>query len=228
MNILSATEIHKSFRLPGQAPTEVLRGSNLSCTPGEFLAIVGPSGAGKSTLLHVLASLEIPDSGTVTVHVDDTAYQYNTMSASDLATFRARNIGMVFQFHHLLPEFTAIENVMMPSLIIGASSKEARTRANELLELVGVAHRAEHAPAELSGGEQQRVALARAMMNRPRILFADEPTGNLDTENAAHIADVLVELQRSTGVTCIIATHSIELASKAHRIISMRDGRCMD
>ncbi|RPI67350.1 MAG: ATP-binding cassette domain-containing protein, partial [Ignavibacteriae bacterium] len=108
------------------------------------------------------------------------------------------------------------------------SSKEARTRASELLELVGVAHRAEHAPAEISGGEQQRVALARAMMNRPRILFADEPTGNLDTENAAHIADVLVELQRSTGVTCIIATHSIELASKAHRIISMRDGRCLD
>ncbi len=226
MPILSATAIHKSYRLPGQAPTEVLHGADLVCEPGEFIAIVGPSGAGKSTLLHVLASLDVPDAGSVIVTIDGDNYDYNKMSAAALATYRAKNIGMVFQFHHLLPEFTAIENVMMPALILGVSNKEARLRAEELLAQVGVRHRADHAPSELSGGEQQRVALARAMMNRPKILFADEPTGNLDTENATMVADTLVELQRTTGVTCIIATHSPELASKAHRIVSMRDGRC--
>lgn len=226
MPILSATAIHKSYRLPGQAPTEVLRGSDLVCEPGEFLAVVGPSGAGKSTLLHVLASLDVPDSGSVVVNVDGASYAYDRMSAAELATFRAKNIGMVFQFHHLLPEFTAVENVMMPALILGVSNKEARSRALELLGQVGVEHRADHAPSELSGGEQQRVAIARAMMNRPKILFADEPTGNLDTANAIKIAEILVELQRTTGVTCVIATHSIELAAKAHRIVTMRDGRC--
>lgn len=226
MPILSATAIHKSYRLPGQAPTEVLRGSDLVCEPGEFLAVVGPSGAGKSTLLHVLASLDVPDSGSVVVNVDGVSYAYDRMSAAELATFRAKNIGMVFQFHHLLPEFTAVENVMMPALILGVSNKEARSRALELLGQVGVEQRADHAPSELSGGEQQRVAIARAMMNRPKILFADEPTGNLDTANAIKIAEILVELQSTTGVTCVIATHSHELAAKAHRIVTMRDGRC--
>ncbi len=228
MPILQASDIHKAYHPAGQAPTVVLRGANLSCEPGEFMAIVGPSGAGKSTLLHILASLDDPDSGTVTIWDMGKGLLYSECSPQRLAKVRNDLIGMVFQFHHLLPEFTAIENVMMPSLVAGDTTAVAREKAIALMDRMGVQERAEHMPSELSGGEQQRVALARALVNEPRILFADEPTGNLDTANATIVADLISELQLTMGIACIVATHSTELSQRAHRIVSMRDGQVFD
>ena len=225
MPILQASDIHKAYRPAGQAPTIVLRGVDLSCEAGEFMAVVGPSGAGKSTLLHILASLDEPDSGSVTVWPQGKGLKYGECSPSRLAHVRNNFIGMVFQFHHLLPEFTAVKNVMMPALVAGDTTALARDKAIALMDRMGVQERAEHMPSELSGGEQQRVALARALVNDPRILFADEPTGNLDTANAKIVADLISELQRTTGIACIVATHSIDLADRAHRIVTMRDGR---
>jgi lipoprotein-releasing system ATP-binding protein len=227
MLILTATGIEKSYRPSGQAPTVVLRGASITVEEGEFLAIVGPSGAGKSTLLHVLASLDEADAGTVEYRFERTISS-NDVKGADLARLRNHDIGMVFQFHHLLPEFTALENVMMPRLIAGTAWSTARKEALDLLDHVGVAERADHAPSELSGGEQQRVAIARALVNTPRILFADEPTGNLDTANAENIIRLLTDLQRSTSITCIVATHSMDLARAAHRIVRMQDGLCID
>lgn len=228
MPILTATDLHKSYQPSGQAPTVVLRGVTVSIDEGEFVAIVGPSGAGKSTLLHILASLDEPSTGTVTLNTDGTPVQYTACSTSEIAAIRNSNIGMVFQFHHLLPEFSALENVMMPALIAGQTQTEARQVALELLSRVGVDHRSENMPSELSGGEQQRVAIARALINNPRILFADEPTGNLDTANAQVVSELIVDLQKSIGITCVVATHSMELANKAHRIIRMQDGACFE
>lgn len=196
----------------------------MSVANGEFLALMGPSGAGKSTLLHILASLDAPDTGSVALQVDGSTFAYAGMSASSLAQMRNRHIGVVFQFHHLLPEFSAVENVMMPLLIAGIRSADARNTAERWLERVGLAHRADHAPAEMSGGEQQRVAIARALVNGPTVLFADEPTGNLDSANASAIADLLVDLRDHEGLTCVIATHSVELAARAHRVLHMVDG----
>lgn len=228
MAILTAVNLEKAYRPSGQAPTIVLRGANLSVDQGEFLAIVGPSGAGKSTLLHILASLDNADSGEVIYHFNDKPQSSKTLSTSQLAALRNSRIGMVFQFHHLLPEFTALENVMMPALIAQKSTSEAKRLAMALLERVGVADRASHAPSELSGGEQQRIAIARALVNEPRILFADEPTGNLDTANAENITGLIAELQRSIGITCVVATHSVDLAAHAHRIVHMHDGTCVE
>ena len=202
----------------------VLQGVSCSIDAGEFVALVGPSGAGKSTLLHILASLDVPDSGTVQLTTSAGTVNYAQRSQRELAAMRNTSIGVVYQFHHLLPEFTALENVMMPALISGASTMQARTKAERLLDRVGIAARAEHMPSELSGGEQQRVAIARALMNEPAVLFADEPTGNLDSANATAIVDLLCELQASTNMACVVATHSTEVAQRAHRIIHMRDG----
>jgi len=226
MPLITAHNIHKSYRTDGQAPTVVLRGAEFSCQAGEFVALVGPSGAGKSTLLHILASLDRFDEGSVVLNVNNTEHKYASMSTSSLARVRNHDIGMVFQFHHLLPEFTALENVMMPMLIAGKSKKETQDKATSLMERIGIAHRTSHMPTELSGGEQQRVAIARALINDPKILFADEPTGNLDTDNATLITNLLVQVQETTGVACVVATHSTEIAARAHRVVRMVDGRC--
>lgn len=227
MPILVATGLHKSYRRLGQADTEVLRGASLSVLPGEAIALVGPSGAGKSTLLHILASLDEADRGSIEYHVEGSYSLVSALSQRDLAMLRNSHIGMVFQFHHLLPEFTAVENVAMPALIAGISNAEASDKAHALLEQIAMEHRADHLPSELSGGEQQRIAIARALVNKPAILFADEPTGNLDTENADAVIELILGLQSSHNVACVIATHSAELAQRVHRVIQMVDGRCI-
>ncbi len=224
MPLLTATNITKAYRRSGQADTVVLRGVSLTVERGEFVALVGPSGAGKSTLLHILASLDDADSGTVELDAKNVRVNYAQMDDKQRSRIRNEVVGMVFQFHHLLPEFTAIENVMMPLLIAGVSDKTARTRAMTLLEKVSLSHRAPHMPSELSGGEQARVAIARALINEPAILFADEPTGNLDSANATAVVELLCDLQRTSGITCLIATHSEEIAARAQRVVKMKDG----
>lgn len=227
MPLLTATDLHRSYRRTGQTDTEVLRGASLIVEPGEVVALVGPSGAGKSTMLHIMASLDVADRGSVHLMIDDRQVDLSALSMTALAAVRAKHIGMVFQFHHLLPEFTALENVAMPALVAGLSAADAKVKANVLLEQVGMLHRAGHVPMEMSGGEQQRVAIARALINEPSIIFADEPTGNLDTENAATVAELLLGLRATRNVACVIATHSTELAQSAHRIVQMVDGRCI-
>ncbi|MBK6292722.1 MAG: ABC transporter ATP-binding protein [Ignavibacteria bacterium] len=227
MPLLTATDLHRSYRRTGQTDTEVLRGASLIVEPGEVVALVGPSGAGKSTMLHIMASLDVADRGSVHLMINDRQVDLSALSMTALAAVRAKHIGMVFQFHHLLPEFTALENVAMPALVAGLSAADAKVKANVLLEQVGMLHRAGHVPMEMSGGEQQRVAIARALINEPSIIFADEPTGNLDTENAATVAELLLGLRATRNVACVIATHSTELAQSAHRIVQMVDGRCI-
>ncbi len=228
MPLLTATNIRKAYKRAGQADTEVLRGASIAVNAGEVVALVGPSGAGKSTLLHILATLDAPDTGMVRYEVDGHSVDTSGLSGGALAGLRTRHIGMIFQFHHLLPEFTALENVAMPSLVRGDQRADAMRRAAELLERVGMSHRADHAPTEMSGGEQQRIAIARALMNRPAIIFADEPTGNLDSENAAQVADLLFEMRADHGIACVIATHSDVLAARASRVVRMVDGLCSE
>ena len=200
---------------------EVLHGISMSVERGEIVTIVGASGAGKSTLLQIIGTLMGCDSGEVCIDGRSTA----GLSDSELATFRNRHIGFVFQFHHLLAEFSARENVMMPMLIAGVSRKEAERRADELLALVGMTHRAEHKPSALSGGEQQRVAIARALANNPSVVLADEPTGNLDSHTRDEIQNLFFELRERTGQTFIIVTHDEKLAEQSDRKIVMNDGR---
>lgn len=226
--LLTAHDLVKTYSSRDSATTTVLRGACISVEHGEFVAIVGPSGAGKSTLLHALSSLETIDSGEINLEIDSVVYEYQTMSESSLALLRAKHIGMVYQFHLLLPEFTARENIMMPLLILGQSHKVAKQRADELLEMIGLGHRTEHLPTELSGGEQQRVAIARAVANRPSLLFADEPTGNLDSANADVVRTLLRDLQAEYRLTCIVATHSDSLMNSASRIVHMKDGICTE
>nr|WP_234696277.1 lipoprotein-releasing ABC transporter ATP-binding protein LolD [Candidatus Kryptobacter tengchongensis] len=219
--VLRAENIHKIFWLGRNVKLHVLKGIDLEVKRGEIVAIVGASGAGKSTLLHILGTLDRPSEGKVYVDGVD-VFQ---MSDVELAKFRNRKIGFVFQFHHLLPEFTAIENVAMPAMIAGKSFNEAKDRAYELLKEVGLADRIEHKPSELSGGEQQRVAVARALMNSPEIILADEPSGNLDSQNAEALHDLIVELNKKHGQTFIIATHNEKLAERADRIVKIVDGK---
>ena len=200
---------------------EVLHGISMSVERGEIVTIVGASGAGKSTRLQIIGTLMGCDSGEVCIDGRSTA----GLSDSELATFRNRHIGFVFQFHHLLAEFSARENVMMPMLIAGVSRKEAERRADELLALVGMTHRAEHKPSALSGGEQQRVAIARALANNPSVVLADEPTGNLDSHTRDEIQNLFFELRERTGQTFIIVTHDEKLAEQSDRKIVMNDGR---
>lgn len=224
MPLLTAQNITKAYRRTGQADTVVLRGVSLTVEAGEFVALVGPSGAGKSTLLHILASLDDADSGTIELHAKNVDVNYTSMDDKQRSRIRNEVIGMVFQFHHLLPEFTAVENVMMPLLIAGVSDKLARARAMSLLDQVGLTSRVPHMPSEMSGGEQARVAIARALINEPAILFADEPTGNLDSANATAVVELLCSLQATTGITCVIATHSNDIAMRAQRVVQMKDG----
>lgn len=201
--------------------TEILKGISFHIQPSEVVSLVGPSGAGKSTLLSILGTLDQPNSGRVLIDNTD-VFQLNQKK---MASFRNQNIGFVFQFHHLLPEFTALENVMIPALISGKSNKIAENTAKELLSRVGLAHRFNHKPSELSGGEQQRVAVARALINHPKVIFADEPTGNLDSHNAEMLHQLFFELRKEFGQTFVIVTHNEHLAQMADRTIHISDGK---
>ncbi len=218
--LLKCIDITKSFRKDG-ALVEVLRGVSLEINSGEAVAILGTSGVGKSTLLHLLGTLEPPTSGQILYNGED-VLKY---SPKKLAGFRNRSLGFVFQFHYLLQEFTALENVLMPALIAGEDREKFVERSMELLKIVGLGHRMSHRPGELSGGEQQRVAIARAMIMSPKILLADEPTGNLDSANASLIRDLLKDLNVAHGVTVALVTHDHELANTFARQIVMRDGK---
>jgi lipoprotein-releasing system ATP-binding protein len=216
-------EVQKIFKSYGNGTkrVEVLKGVDLVFSRGEKAAIVGASGVGKTTLLHVLGTLDRPTAGKVLFEGKDVY----TLSEKDLAFFRNREIGFVFQFHHLLPEFNALENTMMPCLIRGISKEEAISRAEAILTLVGLKERVSHKPGELSGGEQQRVAVARALVLEPKVLLADEPTGNLDTKTGESVFDLLQELNRIKGVTLIVVTHNLKLAEKLSRQIQLIDGK---
>ena len=216
--MIHAKDIHKSF-----GDLEVLKGVSLDVGRSEVVSIVGPSGAGKTTLLQILGTLSPMDSGSLTINGE----QVNTLKDNALSDFRNRHIGFVFQFHHLLPEFSALENVMMPALIARRPMKEAEREAKELLKMMNLAERSSHKPSTLSGGEQQRVAIARAIMNRPSLLLADEPSGNLDTKNRAEIHSLFFRLRDELGQTTIIVTHDEGLAAMADRKITMRDGKIL-
>ncbi len=214
--MLRATNLEKSY---GDLP--VLKGIDLEVKKGEIVAIVGASGAGKSTLLHILGTLDAPDKGKVFIQDKDVFGQ----NARNLAAFRNKSIGFVFQFHNLLPEFSAVENVMIPGLIGRRSEPEVRQRAISLLEMLGLRDRTDHKPSELSGGEQQRVAVARAMINAPDLILADEPSGNLDSKNAVDLHNLFFQLRKDIGQTFIIVTHNEELAGMSDRKIELKDGR---
>ena len=216
---LALAGVGRSYRT-GSAPLLVLRGANLDVQPGEMVALVAPSGAGKSTLLHIAGLLEPPDEGEVFIGGQATT----GMGDGARTALRRTEIGFVYQFHHLLPEFSALENLMLPQMIAGLDRREAERRARELLAYLRVDHRATHRPAELSGGEQQRVAIARAVANAPRVLLADEPTGNLDPKTAGHVFDALRSLVRESGLAALIATHNFALAEGMDRAITIADG----
>lgn len=219
--MIEAHNIHKTF---GQL--EVLKGIDLTITQGEIVSIVGKSGAGKTTLLQILGTLEKPDRGEASVLI----HGENVLKLKDrqLSDFRNRHIGFVFQFHQLLPEFNALENVMMPALIANIPNSKARCRAQELLDYLGLSDRMKHHPNELSGGEKQRVAVARALMNKPDVIFADEPSGSLDTQNKQELHQLFFDLRKQFGQTFVIVTHDESLAQMSDRIIKMADGLVID
>ncbi len=217
--LVVASNVKKSFQHMGRT-LEVLRGINLEIQDGEILAIVGPSGAGKSTLLHCMGTLDIPTSGSIRLGGEEVT----RLSGPRLAELRNRTVGFVFQFHHLLPEFNAIENVAMPGLVRGMSRREIEPRAQALLEEVGLRDRSLHRPGELSGGEQQRVALARAIVLEPKLLLADEPTGNLDSATSAQIHQLFFAINKQRGTTIVVVTHNAALAASMPRVVALRDG----
>jgi lipoprotein-releasing system ATP-binding protein len=219
--ILKTENIFKSFQTTKKVSLNVLKGISLEIQKEKITIIVGSSGAGKSTLLHLLGGLDRPDSGEV-IYDDKNIFNY---SDDKLANFRNKNVGFVFQFHHLLPEFNALENVMIPQLIEGKSLQTAKVRSEELLKTVGLTERLDHKPAELSGGEQQRVAVARALANNPKIIFADEPTGNLDSVNSEEIHKLILNLKLNLGVTFVIVTHNQNLVNLADQIYEIKDGK---
>ena len=222
-SIISAREVQKTYDT-GSVQVHALRGVSLDIRRGEMAAIMGPSGCGKTTLLNCLAGLDSIDSGEIVL--DGTPLQ--KMNDKEKTTLRAKKMGFVFQFYNLLPVLSAIENVELPMLVSGSSAAEARKRAQEALALVGLTERGDHRPAELSGGQQQRVTIARALVNRPSIVWADEPTGDLDSETSQEIMDLLVRLNKENGQTFVIVTHSGEVGARADRIIRMRDGLIKD
>ena len=214
--LVKAVDIRKSY-----GALNVLKGIDLEVAAGEVVAIVGASGAGKSTLLHILGTLDVPDQGTLFLR-DQDVFRF---SSSKLAAFRNKSVGLVFQFHNLLPEFSALENVMIPGWIAGRSKQEITNRAKELLTMLGLASRMEHKPSELSGGEQQRTAVARALINDPVLVLADEPSGNLDSKNAQELHQLFFDLRKQLNQTFIIVTHNQEFAGMADRTIEIKDGQ---
>lgn len=222
-SLLEAADLVKRYRV-GRSEIQVLRGVALSVAQGEVVAVIGPSGVGKSTLLHILGGLDRPTGGTVHVDGNDVF----ALSDTERARFRNESVGFVFQFHHLLNDFTAEENVMLPLMIQGRHASEARIAAGELLNAVGLFDRRDHLPSELSGGESQRVAVARALVGQPKLVLADEPSGNLDAEHSRELHDLIWRLAGSLKQTFVIATHDQTLAARADRIIRMEDGRIVD
>ncbi len=218
--LVTIRDVRKSFVHMGRT-LDVLKGIDLEIDEGEIVGVVGMSGAGKSTLLHCMGTLDIPTSGSIKVDGEE----ITALSSARLASLRNRSIGFVFQFHHLLPEFNALENVMMPGLIQNRSRSAIETRARALLEEVGLKDRANHRPGELSGGEQQRVALARALVLEPKLILADEPTGNLDSATSKQIHDLFFDVNKQRGTTLVIVTHNIALADSMPRKVTLKDGR---
>jgi lipoprotein-releasing system ATP-binding protein len=219
MALVVAKDVRKTFLHMGQ-PLEVLRGVSLSIDEGEMVAVVGQSGAGKSTFLHCLGTLDVPTSGSLTLAGDE----LTKLSSERLAAVRNRSIGFVFQFHHLLPDFTALENVIMPGLIQGKKRSELVGKGEAILAEVGLAARASHRPGELSGGEQQRVALARALILEPKMILADEPTGNLDSKTSRQIHDLFFRINAERKTTIVVVTHNLALAEQLPRVVTFRDG----
>ncbi len=221
--ILRLEDVRRSFK---QGPREitVLQGASADLMPGQAVALVGPSGAGKSTLLHIAGLLESPNSGRVILNGRDCA----ALSEAERTRLRRQSIGFVYQFHQLLPEFSALENVMIPQMILGKSRKEATTRARALLSGLGLSDRVDHRPAELSGGEQQRTAICRGLANEPKLLLADEPTGNLDPTTSEYVFTELIESIRAQGVAALIATHNMDLASRMDRTLKLENGRLVE
>lgn len=219
MVMVEAKGIYKSF-----GNLEVLKGVDVSISKGKVVAVIGPSGAGKTTLLQILGSLDTPDAGSVSICGTD----LSSLKGNALADFRNRHIGFVFQFHQLLPEFTALENVMIPALIKGDKSGAASAHAAELLDFLGLAGRMKHKPAQLSGGEKQRVAVARALMNHPDVIFADEPSGSLDTRQKEELHSLFLRLRTDMGQTFVIVTHDMSLAAVSDRVINLCDGKVSD
>ena len=218
--VISCEKISKVYQ-DGQNQVEVLKGVDLALTQGEMLAIVGSSGSGKSTLLHILGTLDTASAGSAKIKNQDVA----KLSRSQQAAFRNKNLGFIYQFHHLLMEFSAVETVAMPLLIKGLSAKEANKKALNMLDKVGLAHRSSHKPSALSGGERQRVAIARALVTEPALVLADEPTGNLDKQNAIKIYDLINELNKSLNTSFVVVTHDLELADKLGKIAYLDDGK---
>jgi len=217
--VLQLAGLTRTYR-QGNRAVQVLAGAYADLYPGEAVALVGPSGAGKSTLLHIAGLLETPDSGRVIVDGRDCS----SMSDDERTRIRRTTMGFIYQFHQLLPEFSALENVVIPQMIRGCSRRQAEARGRELLAAVGLGHRLDHRPAELSGGEQQRTAICRALANSPKLLLADEPTGNLDPATAEQVFSELIELVVRTGVAALIATHNMELAARMHRVLRLEGG----
>jgi len=226
--VIEAKNIEKSYFTKKGIYTNVLSGLNLTIYKSEMTAIMGPSGVGKSTLLHLLGSLDYPESGSIKLNDQGKEIEYLKISSDKLSMLRNKRIGFVFQFSHLLPEFSSLENVMIPGLIAGKPKTEVKDEALRLLKLVEVEHRAKHKPMELSGGEQQRVAIARAIINKPAVVFADEPTGNLDSNTAKSILKLIAHLKEKSYITFVIATHSREVSEMADRIIILGNGKVVD
>ncbi|MEM6376489.1 MAG: ABC transporter ATP-binding protein [Pseudomonadota bacterium] len=222
--VLRLTRIKKTYNPRRENAVEVLSGASLSVAQGEMVALVAPSGAGKSTLLHIAGLLDTADDGQIIIGGEDMA----GLSDRQRTGVRRQRLGFVYQFHHLLPEFTALENIVLPQLADGVSQSDAQARANALLRSVGLGSRANHRPGALSGGEQQRVAFCRALANRPDLLLADEPTGNLDPATSDQVFAVLTELVRGDGLSALIATHNLDLAARMDRIVSLRDGQLVE
>lgn len=214
--MIKAKNIHKSFDT-----LEVLKGVDIEVKKGEIVSIVGPSGAGKTTLLQILGTLDRPDNGEIEVD----GINFSQLSEKELAVFRNRHIGFIFQFHQLLPEFTALENVMIPALIAGIDAKAASRKSKELIDYLGLTNRLGHKPSELSGGEKQRIAVARALINKPSLILADEPSGSLDSKNRDELHKLLFDLRDKFGLTLVIVTHDKELALLSDRVIEMKDGK---